>query len=271
MIVTCPNCSTRLEFDKEKIPARPFGVRCPKCQQIINAQPPVLNPQDALVAVEGDLLVSNRSQQEMSAAPAAVPSFSGVAPSAEASREVLNEGAREASSDGDVLRMLAALLQREAGEARILKGALDERRPGWGRRALVCVGSSYGSAVARSLADDGYEVFAAANTAQAMDRMRGERVDVVVVDPEFDMAGQGALQLSRELSSMRMPERRRVFYVQLSSTTRTGDAHASLLAGVNLTVGISDLSGLPRILDKNMRDFNDLYRDFNKALGLAEL
>lgn len=262
MIITCPNCTTRLQFDKEKIPARPFGVRCPKCQQIINAQPPVPNPQDALTAVEGDLPVSNRSQHEMSAALAA-PSFRGEAAAAEV--------AGEASSDGDVLRMLAALLKREAGEARTLKGASDGRPASWSRRVMVCVGSSYCGAVARALGDDGCDVFIASNVSQALDRIRGERVDVIVSDPEFDVGGQGATLLSRELSSMRMPERRRVVYVQLSLTTRTGDAHAALLAGANLIVSMSDLSGLPRILDKNIRDLNDLYRDFNKALGLAEL
>ena len=40
MIVTCPNCTARLQLDGAKVPARPFSVRCPKCQQIINAQPP---------------------------------------------------------------------------------------------------------------------------------------------------------------------------------------------------------------------------------------
>ncbi|HYH85716.1 MAG TPA: zinc-ribbon domain-containing protein [Pyrinomonadaceae bacterium] len=263
MLITCPNCATRLQFDKEKIPARPFSVRCPKCQQIINAQPPAQSPQGALAAVEGDLPVSNRSQQAMSTTTAA-PSLGGDATAAA-------ETSSAPSSDGDVLRMLAALLKREAGEERILKGASQQRQAGWGRRAMVCISPSYGNAVARALADDGYEVFAAPDVGQAVDRLRGERVDVLVVDPEFDMAGQGASVVSRELSSMRMPERRRVVYVQLSPAARTGDAHAALLAGANLVVSMSDLSGLPRALDKSIRELNDLYRDFNKALGLAEL
>lgn len=270
MIITCPNCMTRLQFDDAKIPARPFGVRCPNCQQIINAQPPVPSLPDAMGAVEGDLPVSNRSQQEMSAASVA-PSFRGEAAAVDATSEALTEGSREVSSDGDVLRMLAALLKREAGETLVSKDASSERRAGWSRRALVCLSSSYGKAVARSLADDGYDVFSASNVSQAMDRLRGEPVDVIISDSEFDMAGQGAILLSRELNSMRMPERRRVVFVQLSTTMRTGDAHAALLAGANLFVGMSDLSDLPRLLDKNIRDLNDLYRDYNKALGLAAL
>src|SRR5687767_12980955 len=179
MIIICSNCTTRLQFDKEKIPSRPFSVRCPKCQQIINAQPPAPSPQGALAAVGGDLPVSNRAQQGMSAKPSA--------PSVRGDEVAVSEVASEASSDGDVLRMLAALLKREAGEERTLKGASQQGQAGCGRRAMVCVSTSYGNAVSRALTDDGYEVFVAPDTGQAVDRLRGERVDVLVVDPEFDM------------------------------------------------------------------------------------
>src|SRR2546423_5894757 len=78
MIVNCPNCTTRLQLDDAKVPARPFSVRCPKCQQIINAQPPAPDLQGALAAV-ADLPVSTRSQKETSAKPAAPPLRAGAA------------------------------------------------------------------------------------------------------------------------------------------------------------------------------------------------
>ncbi len=71
MIVTCPNCTTRLQLDASKVPARPFSVRCPKCQQIINAQPPAQPAaRDALGAV-GDVPASTRPQPEVATAPPA--------------------------------------------------------------------------------------------------------------------------------------------------------------------------------------------------------
>ena len=73
MIVTCPNCTMRLQLDKAKVPARAFSVRCPKCQQIINAQPPAAQSQrDALAAV-GDLPASSCDGR----APCASPSRAG--------------------------------------------------------------------------------------------------------------------------------------------------------------------------------------------------
>jgi predicted Zn finger-like uncharacterized protein len=260
MIVTCPNCTTRLQLDKAKVPARPFSVRCPKCQQIINAQPPSASPQrDALAAV-GGMPASNRSQQEVAAHAAPVLQEDGA------------DGASQPTPApaGEVLRLLASLLRGGGVEGVAAKGA--GRRPAWERRrALVCAGSAYAVEVARTLAGDGYEVFAAADSAQAMERMREGGVDVVALDPEFDQAGQGAAFISREMASLRMPERRRVVFVLLSEQTRTGDAHAAFLAGANLVVSLSEVAELPRALERNVRDLNELYRDFNKALNLAEL
>ena len=44
MVITCQQCSARLQLDDAKVPSRPFTVRCPKCQHIINAQPPAQEP-----------------------------------------------------------------------------------------------------------------------------------------------------------------------------------------------------------------------------------
>ena len=262
MIVTCPNCTTQLQLDKGKVPSRPFSVRCPKCQQIINAQPRVAQSQrDALAAV-GDLPASSRSQQGTGPSPAA--------PLSEGDDAAEQQPPPHATSAGDeVLRLLASLLRREAVEAADFKG--PARRTRDRRRVLLCVGSAYGKEIARVLEDAGHDVFVADDTTQAMERMRDAHVEVLVLDSEFDMSRRGAAFISHEMSAMRMPERRRVVFVQLSDKVRTCDAHAAFLAGANLVVSTGDVEELPRALEKNIRDLNELYRDFNKALSLAEL
>ncbi|PWT95862.1 MAG: hypothetical protein C5B55_00745, partial [Blastocatellia bacterium] len=42
MIVVCSNCSTRLQVENPKSNSRPFNVRCPKCNSLVNSGP--LNP-----------------------------------------------------------------------------------------------------------------------------------------------------------------------------------------------------------------------------------
>jgi predicted Zn finger-like uncharacterized protein len=256
MIVTCHNCSTRLQLDPAKIPSRAFSVRCPKCQQIVNAQPPAPAAQRDAMAAVGDVPISTRAQQEATASP----------PPAALLRE------EPAPTDGkdDVLRLLAAVLRREAGAE--AQGVSASGRRSWeSRRALVCTGSGYGADAARALAADGYAVTPVNDAAQAVERMREERVDVIVLDREFDPRGQGTVQVTHELASMRTAERRRVVFVMLSDAARTADAHAAFLVGANLVVHSKDAPELPRYLERNIHDLNDLYRDFNKALGLAQL
>jgi CheY-like chemotaxis protein len=183
----------------------------------------------------------------------------------------MREEAAPPDAQEDVLRLLASLLRRGTGGNASEAAAPSGRRAWERRRALVCVGSGFGGDAMRSLGDAGYEVIIADNAAQAIERMKEEMADVVVLDPEFDMRVQGPAQISRELTSMRTSERRRVVFVLLSNTARTGDAHAAFLAGANLVVQMKEAPELARALERNIRDLNELYRDFNKALGLAEL
>ena len=258
MIITCPNCTTSLQLDKAQVSSRPFTVRCPKCQQIINAQPPSASqPRDAFAAV-GGLPASNRSPHDSSAAPVLDEAADGGPQAARA-------------GEGEVLRLLASLLRGGGVEGAGPKGALRRHSVWEGRRALVCSGSAYGEQVMTSLGGAGYQVFAAENAEQAVERLREGGVDVLALDPEFDAARQGAACVAGEVASLRMPERRRLVFVLLSDKVRTGDAHAAFLAGANLVVNLSEAAELPRALEKNIRDLNELYRDFNKTLGLAAL
>lgn len=261
MIVTCPNCTTRLQLDGAKVPARPFSVRCPKCQQIVNAQPPAQTaPQqrDALAAV-GDVPASTKPQQETANATPA---------------PLVGEAQDAPDGHEDVLRLLASLLRREAagdgGGVRSAPG-VGGRRAWERRRALVCAGSVFGGDAARALGHAGYDVSVAADAAQAVERMREDQLDVLLLDPEFDPRVQGSMAIGREVSAMRNAERRRLVFVLLTNTARTGDAHAAFLAGANLVVQMKEVGDLPRVLEKNIRELNELYRDFNRALGLAEL
>jgi predicted Zn finger-like uncharacterized protein len=252
MIVICPNCTTRLQLDAEKVPSRAFSVRCPKCQHIITAQPPPQTSQRDAVAAGGDLPASTRPQQGggMAASPTPQPA-----------EPAAPEGS---SGEAEVLRLLASLLKREVGGASL--NHESERK-----RVLVCAGSAFGGEVVGALARSGYEVVVAENIARATEVLREGNVNAVVLDPEFDVRERGSAFVCAELSSMRMPERRRVLFVQLSDSARTGDAHAAFLAGANLVLNTKDIQDIPRALEQNLRDLNELYRDFNKALGVSEL
>jgi hypothetical protein len=49
------------------------------------------------------------------------------------------------------------------------------------------------------------------------------------------------------------------------------DAHAAFLQNVNAIVNFNELLQLPEILGRAIREFNELYKDFNVACGVAPL
>lgn len=248
MVVNCPKCEARLQVDEAKAPAKPFKVRCPKCQTNVSVQQP-----EAPAAPEPNPF----------ARPAAAPLFK---PNGEGS----NPDPQSPSGLNDVAKLLAEALRHAAGSG--ASTGRDAKRPGWDRRKLlVCASPAYREALARSLSDHDYEVFVAGNMAEALGRMREDRIDVVILDANFDPAEQGVAFVTREIKLMLPSDRRRLFLVYLTAGVRTMDLHAAFLQNVNLVVNPSDLDLMPEALEISIRHYNELYRDFNRALGVAPL
>jgi CheY-like chemotaxis protein len=145
-------------------------------------------------------------------------------------------------------------------------------RPSWDpRKVLVCVTDELRDSVARSLAENGYQVFVANDTRQAVDRMRESLMDVVLLDPRFDPVEQGPVYVTREVNILRPAQRRRLFFVLLSPSLRTLDNHTAFLNNANAIVNVNEIGDLPRLLDQRLRAFNELYKDFNQVNGVAAL
>jgi len=282
MIVNCSHCAMRLQLDDAEIPAHPFTIKCPKCQTLISLQ----------ATTETTASAATTTMMQSNIAPA-YASMNNAALDADAPQrfelsqpapvfELEEEMNKSASTHGDnasdaassetseLTRVLAALLQRAAPPTDKQRNA---SRLAWERRrALVCVTAlAQRETVARALAKNDYQTFVAEDVTQALERMREERMDVVVLDKDFDPVEQGAAFVTREVSALRSAERRRLFFVSLNASARTGDAHAAFISNVNLVVNPSDIEKLPRALERAVRDYNDLYSDFNGALNVAAL
>src|SRR2546423_6860319 len=264
MTLICSSCSMRLQLDDAKVPSRPFTVRCPKCQHIINAQPPVDGNNHGALALGGSPSTENPRFEQTTPAP-----LFTVDDSPPAGAEAYVNSSPPSVDSNELVRLLAALLQRGAPGAEKQPGAA---RLSWERRrVLICVASQPREIIARTLAEDDYQVFVAADTTQAIERMREERMDIVIFDPNFDQVEQGAAFINREVQSLRPAQRRRLFLVQLNGTVRTLDMHAAFVNNVNLVVNSSDIENMPRALERAIRDYNDLYREFNSALNVAAI
>jgi predicted Zn finger-like uncharacterized protein len=264
MIVVCSHCTTRLQLDDAKVPSRPFTLRCPKCQNIIQGQPATTNgeQQGALSLGETPALENRRFNPQM-AAPAFKPEKSAGEVDIEA------YGGPPVAGQSEVLRLLAELLQSASPVA--AKTPAASRLKWEHRRALLCVLPARREPVARALVDADYQVYVAEDTSQAIERMREEQMDVVLLEQEFDPVEQGAAFVTSEINVLPPAKRRRLLFVHLSPTARTLDSHAAFVQNVNLVVNIADIEHLPQVLERTLRDFNDLYRDFNAALNIASI
>jgi predicted Zn finger-like uncharacterized protein len=258
MLVICSNCKARLQLDEGKLPSHAFKLRCPKCQGRIEVKSAGPSDNDS----SGLTLPAEVTPLSTQIFPFERPPIAAPFKVAHAEPEVAD------SSANDVMKLLAELLRH--ADTGAPKSAL--KRPAWNRRkALVCVDAQRSEGIANGLVENGYEVFVAGNTAEALGRMREDRIDVVVLDGDFDPVEQGFAFVTREVKLMQPSERRRLFLVYVTPNARTMDLHGAFLHNANLVVNPSDIERIPEVLEVSLRSYNDLYRDLNRVLELAPI
>jgi len=180
-----------------------------------------------------------------------------------------NEGAQAfAAKESDAqinvaLRSLMTALQSE-------KAVLSDDEEAKPRRILLCLGER-SDETAKLLAKSGYKVYVAQTPAQANERLREGKTEILIFSPDFAADMGGAAVIQQKANSMYSSERRRLFLISLEEGGATMNAHDGFLRNLNLIVNNSDLPQLPLILNRAVGDYNDLYNHFNKASGLAAI
>ncbi len=225
-----------MQLDESKIPGKAFTVKCPRCQNLIQ----VKTDQDGVSTV--DQLATN---------PPA-PAVDGANEFVRKESEVQINGA---------LRTLLTALQSE-GKALDMKDDSDVKP----RRVLVCMGAKR-EVVAKTLVSSGYKVYVAQTPAQANERLREGKTEVLLFSPDFAADFGGAAILQQKLNSMAAADRRRLFLVSIEEGGTTMNAHEAFLRNLNLIVNADDVEQLPLILNRALDDFNDLYFYYNRAAG----
>ncbi len=240
MIIRCDNCSVSLQLDESKVPSGNFSVRCPRCQNLLRVQ------KDA----------TGKGLSTVDQLAASKPA------------ESTGEGAADfAAKETDLqinsaLRSLLTALQSETTGL-----AADDEGDEKPRRVLLCLGQR-ADETARILAKAGYKVYVAQTPAQANERLRDGKTEIMIFSPDFAAEMGGAAVLQQKANSMYSSERRRLYLISLEEEGSTMNAHDAFLRNLNLIVNTNDLPQLPLILSRAVSDFNDLYGHFNKASGL---
>ncbi len=242
MIIRCDNCSVSLQLEESKIPAGDFSVRCPRCQNLLRVQKDASGKGISAV----DQLAANQ--------PAA--------PTTESSKEFAEK--ESGFQINSALRTLMSALQSQNSELTVED---DSEKP---RRVLVCLGAK-ADETARLLAKSGYKVYVAQTPAQANERLREGKTEIMIFSPDFAAEMGGAAVLQQKANSMYSSERRRLFLISLEDGGTTMNAHDAFLRNLNLVVNTNDLPQLPLILNRAIGDYNNLYGFFNRASNLAPI
>ena len=239
MIIRCDNCSVSLQLDESKIPSGNFTVRCPRCQNMLRAN-------KDLKGGQGSATVQQLAENK---AAAAVDTTNGSFAEKQSDYEINN-----------ALKMLLSALK--TGNEKVESGDSGEKP----RRVLLCLGEKRDE-VAQKLSDAGYRVYIAQTPAQANERLREGKTEIVIFSPDFAAEFGGAAILQQKANAMYSNERRRLFLVSLEDEGTTMNAHEAFLRNLNLIINTSDMPQLPLILNRAVMDFNDLYYYMNRGLG----
>ena len=243
MIIRCDNCSVSLQLDESKIPGGNFTVRCPRCQNMIRVQK----------GAKGTGSTTVHQLEANKPAPA------------------VSDGAQQFAakeSEFQINNALRTLLSALKTENTVLDA--DDEKSEKPRRVLLCLGQKRDE-VAKTLAAASFKVYLAQTPAQANERLREGKTEIMIFSPDFAAEYGGATILQQKANSMPSSERRRLFLISLEDGVTTMNAHEAFLRNLNLTVNSNDIPQLPLILNRALHDFNELYHYYNKALGVESL
>ncbi|MEX2148327.1 MAG: hypothetical protein WED01_15065 [Candidatus Rokuibacteriota bacterium] len=136
------------------------------------------------------------------------------------------------------------------------------------RLALVCEDAPERQAVIKAALDQvGFTMHAARNADEAVERMRRDSYELVILDEQF----QGTTYLDNAVlavvRAMPMAARRYMFVALLGREYKTFDNMMAYARSVNVVVNPNDLQHLPAVLVKAMNDNNQFYRVFREVLA----
>jgi predicted Zn finger-like uncharacterized protein len=137
------------------------------------------------------------------------------------------------------------------------------------RLALVCLDQPQFQAMARTaLAGLGYTVQVAVKPADALERMRQNRYEVLVLHEEYGGAAEGNVVL-QAIQPMAMSLRRHLCVGLVGKQFRTFDHMTAFAKSVNFVVAERELSKLGGIVRQAATENDQFYRVFRESLREA--
>jgi CheY-like chemotaxis protein len=138
------------------------------------------------------------------------------------------------------------------------------------RLALVCEDSAERQGVIKAALDQvGFTMHAAKNAEEAVERLRRDAYELVILDERFKGSTSLDNPVLEALRTMTMATRRYIFVALVGREYKTFDNMMAFARSVNVVVNPNDLPHLPALLVKAMNDNNQFYRVFREVLADA--
>ncbi len=141
---------------------------------------------------------------------------------------------------------------------------------GVARPALACIEAGpRQTAVTTALTELGYAPEVPTSAENALDRMRKQNYEVVVVDQAYEGATPLDNLVLKGLASMSMTVRRYMFVALVGANLPTLDNATAFARSVNAVFSYDDLDQLAPILQRAIADNDTFYRVFREVLKAA--
>ncbi len=232
MQANCPQCGHRLAVDDAKVPDKPFGVRCPKCQATVRfpgrpaaaaeAAPPVARPQPPAAAA-------------LPPVPVEPPRDADVFP-------------RE-----DMRAQVMAQVRRELGSGE-----------GPGRALVVLPDRNLAAAVALALAHQGFAADTLDDSADAL-RLLEQGLYAAVATARVAAATPRSETLYQRVCRLSPDARRRILLVLVGDEFRSGDGTQAFVAQADLVVHTRDAGQADALLRHVHEERQHVYQAFLDA------
>ncbi len=275
MILTCPKCATRLKLEVAAMPDSNFNVLCPKCQTVISVVPSAVTPRTGSATHHQPMPFNeplSGFETGIAAAPPRLPADENPKSSAGQSAPRAPDSAPQPPDQMAALAgLLASMMSRSAAMTGAYQPSTNPEEFFRRRTVLVCLRAPEEmNQVCAVLKNHEYELIPAESAEQALELLQlSNKIDVVLLSPDFQPENQGSAAILRFISSVSPERRRRLFLALMSPNCRTSDVRMAFNQGANLVINSGEFQQLPHTLAKSIRDFNYLYRAFNEASGSA--
>lgn len=138
------------------------------------------------------------------------------------------------------------------------------------RLALVCEDAPERQAIIKAALDQiGFSMHLATSVEEAIERMRRDAYEIVIVNEQFRGASPLDNAVLASIRQMPMAVRRYMFVVLLGRAYKTFDNMMAFAKSMNAVVNLNDLSHLAAILVKGVNENNQFYRVFREVLAEA--